>query len=180
MKRLFLAFDLTDEAREVVAGIQKKVKTQFEHSDINWVPPEQFHVTVHFLGETDERMILKLTKQLNEVSYPPQFELFLDGLDAFPDKKEPKTMYVRTSFRTEAFGVVKRSANVLAGLGVPLGKRPWKPHITIGRVKKQAEVFKPREIEVPEVSFDVGHFTLYESQLTHEGSEYSAIETFSL
>lgn len=180
MKRLFLAFDLNDEVREVVAGVQRRVKTQFEHSNINWVAPSQFHITIHFLGDVDEDIIPELTKRLKEVSYPPKFDVFLDGLDAFPDKKEPKTLYVRTSFRTEAFGVVKRTANVLAGLGVPLDKRPWKPHVTIGRVKKQAEVFKPREIEIPDLSFPVDHFTLYESTLTDDGSVYDKVERFSL
>jgi len=180
MKRLFLAFNLTDAARDAVVEAQERVKTQFKHSKVSWVDPVNFHVTVHFIGDFPEHDVSALTDALHALDYPPTFDLELTELSAFPDKKNPHVLFVDTTFRTEGFGVVKRMANVLAGFGIEIDKRPWKPHITIGRINKRAEVFKPEEIDVKRIAFDVDCVSLYESTPSEQGSVYTELDQFAL
>ncbi len=180
MWRLFLAIKVPPEVKQELWKIEEAMQVQMLHSKVSWVEPENVHITLHFLGDVEEKRVLELKEQLAKHMYPEEFSLTLKKVGAFPHKKRPRTLLVSTSLPTQALGLYKRSADVLVGLGLPVDTRPWTPHITLGRVKVQSEVFQPEKIPLTPLSFPVTSFELMRSTLTQEGSVYETLASFPL
>lgn len=180
MERLFLAIFLPQEAREEARKAQDQIRGQMRHSDVRWTNPDDMHVTLHFLGDTSEEAKGDLVALLRETEWPRPFSWSLTEVSGFPNKKQPKAIYVGVTTHPNATGVRVRTAKALAELGFHLDRRPWVPHVTIGRVNVQSEVLKPEEISVGRVSFEVSSFALVRSTPTPEGSRYEILESFPL
>lgn len=180
MSRLFLAILIPWEIKQAVWNIQDQVKEQMPHSRVSWVEPEQFHITLHFLGDLLEDVEAELIRRLKEKEKVIPFELKLVELTAFPNKKQPQVLCVKTNMHSGAFGLYKRTGDVVVSLGLPIDERPWDPHITFGRVKVQSEVLKPELIEVPPLDFLVDKFVLMSSITYQEESRYEVVEEFEL
>lgn len=176
MPRLFLAIPLSWEIKQAVWNIQDQVKEQMPRSHVSWVEPEQFHITLHFLGEVSEEVEAELIGRLRNKEWVVPFTLKLSNLAAFPNKKHPHVLCVKTSMHSGAFGLYKRTGDVVASLGLPIDERSWEPHITFGRVKVQSEVLRPELIQVPPLKFAVSSFVLMSSVLSPEGSRYEVVE----
>jgi len=180
MSRLFLAINLPDEVKQELWKVEEGMKQQFIHSKVAWVALENFHITLHFLGDVEEELIPELKERLAKQVYPQEFSLILKEVGAFPDKKQPRTLQVTTSLPTQALGLYKRLADVLVSLGLPVDMRPWTPHITLGRVKVQSEVLQPEKIALSPLPFSVSSFELMKSTLTSQGSLYESLASFPL
>jgi 2'-5' RNA ligase len=180
MSRLFLAIPLPWEVKQTLWNIQDKVKEQMKHSRINWVESEQFHITLHFLGEVSEEVEDELVRRLKSKEWVVPFELKLAELTAFPDKKHPYVLCVKTNMHSGAFGLYKRTGDVIASLGLPIDEHTWEPHITFGRIKVQSEVLKPELVVVPPLKFEINKFVLMSSVTYQEGSRYDVVEEFEL
>lgn len=180
MKRLFLAVNLPQEVKDQVAAVQAQVKKQMKRSDVAWVAPDNFHVTLHFLGDVDDEHQSVLVATLGEKEYPQPFMLRLLEIAAFPNKKDPKTIFVETTVHPSLIGLRKRIADVLVQHGFEIDGRKWTSHITLGRVKKRAEVLQPEKIDVEKLEFDVESFELMSSTLTSTGSQYHKEYSFEL
>lgn len=178
--RCFLAVELPPDARTEAARVQETVRQQLRHSRVAWVAPENFHITLHFLGEIGENIRERLITGLQRLTYPPSFELRLRDVGAFPHIKDPRVLFVRATLPTELLGVRKRTADVLAGLGITLDQKPWDSHVTIGRVKIRSEALRPEAITVKPTQWTVGSFVLMRSTLTPRGSVYEPVASFAL
>lgn len=180
MPRLFLALPLSWEIKQIIADAAEEIKKQMKFSQVNWVDLDQYHITLHFLDEVSEEKENKLIEKLKEKDLPQPFELKISELTAFPNKKQPQIICLKTNIHPSAFGLYKRTGDVCASLGLPVSERSWEPHITIGRVKVQSEVLKPELIKVPSMVFQVNSFVLMMSTLGPGGSKYDTIEEFRL
>jgi 2'-5' RNA ligase len=180
MPRLFLAIPLPWEVKQTLSEAAEQVKSQMPHSRVSWVQPEQYHITLHFLGDIDEELEDRLISELKAGNYPKSFQLTLKEVSAFPDKKHPQTILVKTTVHSFAIELYKKTGGILANLGFELDRRPWAPHITLGRVKVQSEVLKPDLISIPEQNFRIESFVLMASTLTQEGSFYDIVEEINL
>lgn len=178
MARLFLAIPLDSTARAEVVRAQTYVRAQLPYSKVAWVAPANFHITLHFLGDVTDAQQSVLVERLRAKAYPGACALKLRDVGAFPGAKQPRTVFVRATTPTEVLGLRKRTADVLVGLGLIVDGRPWDAHITIGRVRTQAEVLKPEVIAVDPVRWEVTSFNLMASTLTPAGSAYNEVYTF--
>lgn len=179
MSRLFLAIPLPWEIKQAIANIAEEIKKQMKFSKVNWVEIENYHITLHFLGDVDNEKEGQLIRALKQKEYPAPFELKLVGIDAFPNKKIPQIIVAKTNVVSAAFGLYKRTADVCVSLGLNISEKSWEPHITIGRVKVHSEVLKPEIIDLPTLNFQVNSFVLMASTLTAEGSLYDVVEEFT-
>lgn len=180
MERLFLAVGLPLEARVAAAHAQARMRAQLKRSRIAWVAPEQFHVTLHFLGETEQAEREELVRQLSVQAYADPFELHLGDVGAFPDKKKPHTLWLGTTGHPHLLALRQRTAQVLVGLGFDVDPRPFAPHITLGHVQVQSEVLKPEDIVVEHLGFAVDRFQLMSSREVGEKTVYETVASFPL
>lgn len=179
-ERLFFGIPLQNKVCTEIGQIQEKLKIQFKYSEIRWVVMENCHATLHFLGDTETEIIPELTKRIRELELPKQFELRISNVDAFPSKKDPKTIIIKTDLHPSLFGLYKKIADVLVGLGLEIDERPFTPHLTLGRVITRSEVLKPELFDVHNLVSTVDRVVLYKSEFTSTGSVYSEVESFDL
>ena len=180
MKRLFLAIKLPENVAMTLLKRQGEVRKQLKRSRVLWVSKENLHITLHFLGDVSEEVIPQLIEDLENQSYSGKLNFSIGQIDAFPDKKRPKTIFAETSREPKAIDLYKKIADVIVTKNLRLSRRAWTPHVTIGLVKIQSEVLKPEKLSFERLAFSVSSFELIESTLTDNGSIYKTIHSFSL
>src|SRR5215470_17261032 len=117
--RLFFALQLPENVRERLAPLVPKA--------------DQLHFTLAFLGETGK---LDDAIAAAQTVNAPSFDLAIAGRGAFPNERRPRVLWLGVSDGAQPLcDVAGQLCTALRGRGFALEDRPFKPHLTIGRVK---------------------------------------------
>lgn len=95
-------------------------------------PPEQFHLTIKFIGEWDEPRLVDLIEALRTLRFAAM-QATLSVLEAVPSPRKPRVLAVGVEPRDELSALACRVDEALHGVGVPLERRGFRPHITTAR-----------------------------------------------
>jgi 2'-5' RNA ligase len=133
--RLFIAIDPAPEIREKLAAIQATLA--HTKAAVRWVDPGDFHVTIKFLGETDENLLPQLKQRIaNAAAQVPQFDLEVEGVDRFPPKGPARVIISRILSPDQRLTKLHRLVDsAIGGMGLPMDTRVLVPHLTLGRVQ---------------------------------------------
>jgi RNA 2',3'-cyclic 3'-phosphodiesterase len=181
-KRLFIAADISEEARAAVSGLIASLREEFPVKGVSWSKPENLHVTIKFLGDTDEAAEMRLIEKLssNEASYQP-FRLQLDKPELLG--KRVVSIAARSDTQT-IFSLEMVIDTECERLGFPREGRRFRPHITLARIRQPESA---RELgrhflqtQIEPLGFDVREIVLYESKLEAGGSVYNVVRRFKL
>ncbi|MDX9892988.1 MAG: RNA 2',3'-cyclic phosphodiesterase [Patescibacteria group bacterium] len=181
-KRIFIAISLPDEMKNILAGFISQAKKINPHQAIHYVKPAGLHLTLHFLGNRNEREI-KLIEEIIKTTcrqHSPM-SLITSKINAFPDLKNPTTIIleVKEKFGSELTKLQATLGKKLTTSGISLDDRPWKPHLTVARIKTKT-IFKTQNLRTPNLEFKINHIELMHSQLHPQGSQYKIIKSFTL
>jgi len=134
MPRAFVAVLLSEQVRKAISAQVDRLRPLSKA--VTWVPSNNLHVTLQFLGDQTEQQLAEVTRALEEVaSGVPAFTLGLRGMGAFPNLEHPRTMWVGTSDGApDVRSLQSRVAEALARRGIPIETRVWQAHVTIGRI----------------------------------------------
>ncbi len=179
--RTFIGVEVGEGIRANAEALQQALaKTG---ADVNWVPRDNFHVTLLFLGEVDDRDLASLCRAVADtVAGEPPFGLRVSGVGAFPNARRPKVVWAGL-----ADGSVElvRLHGLLEGPLSELGcyrkeDRAYTPHLTLGRVKSEADGHKlapalPRHSAWTGGQTTVNEVVLFGSELGREGPVYTAL-----
>jgi RNA 2',3'-cyclic 3'-phosphodiesterase len=137
MPRAFVAVLLGERSRKAVAAQIDRLRPLSK--GITWVPPNNLHVTLRFLGDQTEQQLIEAMAALQEAAEGVTgFTLGLRGLGAFPGLENPRAIWVGVSDGApEVKHLQARVAEALARRGTPIEPRVWQAHVTIGRVPAQ-------------------------------------------
>lgn len=183
--RAFVALPLAGDLREKVAPIQQRLRRHA--GKVKWVEPENLHFTLKFLGNIGAdgaRRVLGALGRAAEGVRP--FELGLGGVGAFPTTEKPRVIWVAAQEGAEALGgLAGRVETELARLGFDREKRPFRAHLTIGRVRdpRQAGDLAGGLAAEPEEALGamaVSSFELMRSDLRPSGPIYTSLGTIRL
>jgi len=107
-----------------------------EGERISWVDPGRFHVTLRFLGDTEAFLVKEIGRALcSGVTLPGATSMELTGLSSFGPRKRPRVIWAGFE-KTDFFELVKREVDqILHSCGVPLEEKPFRAHLTLGRVR---------------------------------------------
>lgn len=180
MKRLFLGVPIPKEVRETVAQVSEQLQIFLRRCSVSWIAPENYHLTLHFLGEVEEEKIAELRRELSEGRYPEAFPLQLVSVGAFPSLEKAQTLFLETTRPPFAQVLQERTAHVLENLGFRADHRKWHAHITLGRVRAPVEPIRAAQVHFHKDIFRVDRFELIESTLTPEGSLYHSLASYVL
>ncbi|MBU4565204.1 MAG: RNA 2',3'-cyclic phosphodiesterase [Desulfarculus sp.] len=134
--RSFIALEMPPEVKEFAAGLIKELKPS--GADVKWVEPMNLHLTLKFLGEVDPSatadIITALEGALAGRSAPG---LSAAGCGAFPNARSPKVVWLGLGGQTDLVAQMARAVETaLEPLGFEAEKRAFKPHLTLGRVRR--------------------------------------------
>ena len=168
-KRLFVALDLPEAAKEELTALQGGLP------EARWTPPEQLHLTLCFIGETDGTLFLDIRDALAEIA-APALELRLTGLGFFPPRQTPRVLWAGVAENPGLTRLQKQVATLLRHTGAELERRRFSPHITLARLGEGAQPRLQRYLGAHALfsgsPFAVEHFTLYSSILGRNGATH--------
>lgn len=181
--RLFLGIELPDTLRTTAARTAAAIRERLAHdapgSSLRWVPPENLHITVWFLGEVrDDRYDLLAALLAPALNQSP-FTLRLGSAGTYPESGPPRTLWLGVREGAESLrGVYRELEGRLVPRGFQAERRPYSPHLTIGRVKDARRSDGPAiRAAVNASSADIGGCTvrwvsLFRSRTLPTGSQY--------
>ena len=148
MIRAFLAVELSQELRATLATLQQELKQSIEPelkrgTRISWVQPASLHLTIKFLGETDEQVIDPLRAAVEQaIGSQKALNVPLERLGGFPRPQSPRVLWVGPSENWEKGIDAKRIMEIYAtieqaceDLRFLRETKPFSPHLTVARIK---------------------------------------------
>jgi 2'-5' RNA ligase len=187
--RAFIAIDLTPEIIQRLEQVSAQLRKRLEGVPVRWVPVDNIHLTLKFLGDVSLANVDMLKKiLLSEVEGHHAFEISVGGLGAFPSPRRPRVVWVGVEAPAELAAVQNGVESAMARLGYAREDRPFSPHLTLGRVSRNAvggdERLIGEAIEAIKLGFlgaaCVNQVHLYKSDLHPNGAVYTRLFTASL
>jgi len=178
--RAFIAADLDESARAAAAQLTLRLR-EGASPDVRWVRPEALHVTLRFLGNISPEQVEPLGRSVGTaVAEHSPFRLELGAVHYFPSPRRPRV--VALELAPEA-ALVELAAAVERGTraeGFEPEQRPFRPHLTLGRVKSGRPP-ATRGLAAPSGSgCAVSEVVLFRSELRREGAKYTPLERMPL
>ncbi len=179
--RSFLAVDLNLQTARNVADFQRALAERCREAGarVSWVPPQNLHVTIAFLGQVTESMVDALSSVLAPVAAVPPFDVNCSGVGAFPDEHRPRVIWVGVETPGgELEDLHSRVAGILGATGFNLDDKPFRSHVTIGRVREAGEdglaacLLAGAPAEGGFGRTRVGDLACYRSDLDPRGADY--------
>ena len=152
----------------------------------SWTRPEAIHLTLKFLGEIPETSTAVVAQKLEQAASDSRaFHLQLAGLGAFPNLRRPRVLWAGLAGEVApAQQLQLRLERELEAAGFPREEKPWKPHLTLARLKS---VENPRAFtagveayRLPELPFEVDRVLLFRSELHPSGARYTELAAAAL
>lgn len=175
MPRLFIAIDMPDELRGKICELRRNLPGTM------WTNREQMHMTLRFIGDSDDEHFEKIRSSLSEIRFKP-FHLEMTGSGFFPNERRPSVFWLGCMENPELSKLKDSIDDILEMNDVPRELRKFTPHMTIARLKEipANQVAKLREIykDILPQKFPVGEFILYSSVLTSDGAIHAREKTY--
>ncbi|MCE7986522.1 MAG: RNA 2',3'-cyclic phosphodiesterase [Caldilinea sp. CFX5] len=202
--RTFIAISLPAAVQSAIQQRQQQLETVLTTARLNrtvrWTPPAAVHVTLRFLGETSEAQRRDLQARLTRVTAHQQpFPLTLGELGCFPNLRAPAIVWLGLWSADETLNQLQQQIELAAqAAGFSAEHKPFRPHLTIGRMGRQVAPSQVRAIgqlfsqslattaadpsaraETARITFVVDHIDHIQSQLQPAGSVYTPLHLFN-
>ena len=184
MKRLFVAAWLPAAVRAEAAEVSERLRAT--GADVRWVPPENLHVTLRFLGDVEDDRVDGLVGCLSRAFAACEpFGIRLSGLGRFPPRGAPRVVWVgMESGKREIASLASITEKALLAEGFldRIEERPFRAHVTLGRPRSSRGVGRLLDL-LEELPFDgrthlFEEVRLVESRLSPRGAKYHAVARF--
>lgn len=176
-RRLFIAADIDDAARAACARVAEELRAAGWPA--RWVAPENYHLTVAFLGTVDDERVAGLTAAAREAAACVRvFAVPLEIAGAFPNARKPRVAWIGPAACVPAFGALCDAVRrPLASLGFTFEPHA-EPHVTLARSDGRVALpaVKPPRLDPQRIA----SLTLYQSFTERTGARYVALERFPL
>lgn len=187
--RAFIAINLSEEIQQRLDDVQKSYITQLSDTPIRWVSASNIHLTLKFLGDVSLSNLNILTDLIQaEIASHHQFDISVGGSGAFPNNRQPRVIWIGVEAPPELAAIQNGIETTTARLGYSREERAFSPHLTLGRVSRNATSHDVKKIskvlEATRVGFlgvtCVDKVHLYRSDLRPTGAVYTQIYSSSL
>lgn len=177
--RCFIAIEIPETIKKSITDIIDTLKKS--GSDIKWVPNENIHITLQFLGETEESLIPDIKGALCKILAPySPFYIKIADVGCFPSGRRPRVIWVGMEESRSLINLYRDISSGMVKFGYQKEERGFTPHVTIGRVKsnrnlgellRRLEEFTVKDYQ----DFEVQNITLMKSELKPSGAKYYSL-----
>jgi RNA 2',3'-cyclic 3'-phosphodiesterase len=179
--RLFVALDIPDAVRRALRELMARLKPECEGA--RWVRPEGMHITLKFLGETDEAKLDSIRAALSSIHSGQAVESHFRGIGFFPNEFHPRVVWCGIEASPNLPQLAADVDRALQPFGFPAESHPFTPHLTLARFNSHKGLDTLVRAANNLKSYDFGsargsEFHLCQSVLKPSGAEYSRLATF--
>lgn len=186
--RLFIAAELPEDLRHALVVLQQRLRRG--NPPVRWVDPATMHLTLWFLGDVAEERIPHLAAALTR-AFADQVAVtvHLTRIGAFPTMQRPSVIWAGLTDDRHGLRMWYTSlARQLDPLGFPAEPRPFQPHLTLGRVRREASAEQQTRLgaSIRDVtisthdSWTLRHIALFQSELRPEGPRHTPLARVDL
>jgi 2'-5' RNA ligase len=182
--RAFIAIELSPEIHRCLDQVSAELKQRLNHVPVRWVPVDNIHLTLKFLGDVSVANLEMLKKMLKkEINSHGSFEISIGELGAFPSIRRPRVIWIGVEAPSELNALQRAIEVETARLGYAPDNRPFSPHLTLGRVARNANSEDLRRISNVLANYTVGFLGatrvcsvhLFRSDLSTTGAVYTSL-----
>ncbi|MEM7300552.1 MAG: RNA 2',3'-cyclic phosphodiesterase [Pseudomonadota bacterium] len=174
MPRLFTALELPSGVAEALSFLRGGLM------GARWIPPENYHITLRFIGDVDVRTAIEISENLQRLS-KPGFQVRLSGLGVF-GSKVPHSIHASVESSPELLELHADHERIMKRLGISGDRRKFTPHVTLARCRGSKTVDIARYFAERggyfSPSFEVSRFVLYSSKDSVGGGPYVLEEAY--
>ena len=178
--RTFIAIEIPENILSDIRELQQNLR--HFGIDIRWIRPENIHLTLKFLGDVPAanidgifRAISKAAEKVSSIS------LKAKGIGMFPGIKHPRVLWVGLDGQLDDLMRLQKTVDAnLKDMGFPLERRPFKGHLTIGRIKVKLNTKTFGDALTTFGNFETQTFTadkitVFKSELKPQGAVYTRL-----
>jgi 2'-5' RNA ligase len=177
LRRLFLGVPLDQEVRAMLAQHLQEYRIPGRP-----VPPDNWHLTVRFLGNVDQIVTERLLAELDQADLGNAFAIALGDLGAFPRPARASVLWLaldKGQERLTELNQISEEASQAAGLAPE--ERPFSPHLTLSRIRPELDVRSDlASYRRAPLQWTAGELLLYQSRTGRGGAVYEELERFPL
>lgn len=174
--RCFFAVPLADGAREALMQASAGLREETPDGRVRWVPPENLHLTLRFLGDVAGSRLEALLAGVREaVAAVPRFGCRLGAITGLPAASRARVVTASVEPEPALLELHARLTDALAKRGIPAEERRFRPHVTLGRVRRPPLRIPPSPAAVAAGRIAVDRVVLFRSELLAEGARYTEI-----
>ena len=184
MKRTFIAISIPmDDAFQT---FYRRVKNELANENIRWVAEENLHLTLAFIGDTDEKQIVTVSEGLIPIiSQFPVFKLTLNGIGTFPRGSSPRVLWVGIEAPSILQNLYNQIHSFLTDAKFLVEKRDFHPHLTLGRIKAIADLPHFKNVFLENKNMEITQHKIHtinymESLLFSNSPVYSILKKYPL
>jgi len=187
--RAFIAIELPPKVQDCLEQVATQLKDQIGEKIVRWVPVENIHLTLKFLGDVSVNNLDVLQEIINaEAASQKKMEISIGRLGAFPKIRRPRVIWIGIESPPELMALQRNIESRTTKVGYPPDEREFSPHLTLGRVSRTASPSDVRKIGEVLSASSVGFLGvarvravhLYKSDLQPSGAIYSKMFTAPL
>lgn len=169
MPRLFTGIEIPPEIAMALSAFRGGLP------GARWIDPENYHITLRFIGDIDARMADDVCSILGDSRRRPPLNLTIDGLDTFGGGK-PRAVFARTSGNGGLADLQAEQERLMRQIGLPPETRKFTPHVTLARLKHASPIdvadYMATRGHFPKLTFTANRFVLYSSRASTGGGPY--------
>ncbi len=174
--RLFISVPVPDPGP--LEPVLRELRTVY---GIRTVPAGQLHITLRFLGDTDERRLDDVVSACRRaVRGTELFEIVLKGAGVFPNARNPRVVWIGVRPEDVLSGLSERITSELKGFS--MDEKPFKGHITIARCREpvQLKPFLEKYSDTEFARFRCGGICVMKSELSERGAKHTVLSNIRL
>jgi len=178
--RLFVAVPIPEAVRGVVIDAFAPWRERFPRA--RWVPPENLHVTVKFLGATWPRLRFWVPERVAEVAaHERPGDARIAGVGAFPSARRARVLWAGLDEGAERLAAIARALDEALEAEFAPERRPFRPHLTVARSDPPVGLSEGfGETELATEPFRIDRLVLFRSHLRRPAPRYEPLAEYPL
>ena len=181
-KRVFIGIPIGCKIKSILPIAKSAVNCN--PNCIKWIPPENIHLTLSFLGNFSVNDIPHLIESLEKKITSNDFQLAITGTGVFPSSKSPKVLWLGISKGLDELTLLQSQVEKsIRKFKDNYENNTFTPHISIARINKGSRIIDVspflNSVYSP-IDLDINSISMYESKLLPKGAQFTVLETFPL
>ncbi len=184
--RAFLAIVPPEDILQAISRLQEKMKREIT-GRISWTKSQGQHLTLKFFGDISTEDVKNICVAVkNRIVLGSPLNLKIEKLGIFPDFRKPRVIWCSVTGDGEKLSVLQKQLDSdFASIGFPKEDRPFRAHLTLGRIKDThglsgiSEALNKHNVFAAGV-FDCKELVLFQSKLLPQGAVYTKLAEFAL
>ena len=176
MPRLFTGLEMPPETALMLSALRGGMR------NARWIDPENYHITLRFIGDIDDRTADEVAHALDRIHRAP-IEIRLGGLAAFGNKK-PHSIHASVAPSPQLAELQAEQERIIQRLGLAPERRKFTPHVTICRCRGISSTEVARWLALrggfSAKPFIAGRFVLYSAKASTGGGPYVVEDAYPL